>query len=62
MEKHTVAMTFLRKAMHIIERILKPHAHLLSQEDLEAIKQEVQQAFETEIMALLDKLIERKLV
>lgn len=61
-EKHTVAMTFLRKAMHIIERILKPKANILSQEDLEDIREELKQAFNTEIMDLLDKIIQHKLI
>ena len=60
MEKHTVAMTFLRKAMHIIERILKPKSNLLSQEDLEDIRKELTQAFNIEIMALLDDLLQKE--
>lgn len=61
-EKHIVAMTFLRKAMHIIERILNPKANLLSKEDLEEIRKELTQAFHTEIMVLLDNLIKNKLL
>lgn len=53
-------MTFLRKAMHIIERILKPKSNLLSQEDLEDIRGELKQAFNTEIMTLLDDLLKRE--
>lgn len=52
-------MTFLRKAMHIIERILKPKANILSEEDLEDIREELTQAFNTEIMGLLDDLMTR---
>lgn len=59
MEKHTVAMTFLRKAMHVIEQVLKPKANILSQEDLEDLRKELKEEINKEIMSLLDDLLQQ---
>lgn len=60
MEKHTIAMTFLRKAMKVIDRVLKPKADILSQEDIQALQLELQEEINKEIMALLDDLLQRE--
>lgn len=57
MEKHTVAMTFLRKAMIVVERVLTPKADMLSKEDLIALRIELKEEINKEIMALLDDLL-----
>jgi hypothetical protein len=58
-EKHTIAMTFLRKAMKQARAIFQPCEHMLTAEDVEALLQQYEETLKNEIFMLIDDLMTR---
>jgi hypothetical protein len=58
-EKHTIAMTFLRKAMKQARTVFQPQAKMLTEEDVVQMLAQYEDKLKDEILGLLDDLMTR---